>query len=87
MIHIATHYTYREGHGLPNLIRYFWDQSSLSLLQQKEYLINGIHCPEEVVEMHLHAQVLCVEEALEMIAGSIQKGFHYLDNGTRVLVY
>ena len=70
MEHIATLYTHAEGRKRPNIIHYFWNQSSLTLLQQREYLIDGILCPENAVDMDPDTKVWCREEALMMVAGT-----------------
>lgn len=72
MTHIATLYTYHEGREKPNLIRYFWDQDTLSLYTQDEYLIDGIQCPENPVQQDPNTNIWNAEEALEHLFGTSQ---------------
>lgn len=87
MTHIATLYTHKEGRLKPNLIRYFWDAPSLTLLQQEEYLIDGIHCPEDPVKQDPSTAIWNAEEALEVVAGMTEPGMHHRPDGSVVVVY
>ena len=87
MEHIATLYTHAEGRQRPNLIHYFWDQSRITLLQQKEYLIQGIRCPEEAEEWDPNIDIWNWQEALMMVAGTTEPGPHYWSDGTVMFVY
>lgn len=86
MTHIATLYTYHEGREKPNLIRYFWDQDTLSLYTQDEYLIDGIQCPENPVQQDPNTNIWNVTEALLSIAGTADPGIYDM-GGLTVVVY
>lgn len=86
MTHIATLYTYHEGREKPNLIRYFWDQDTLSLYTQDEYLIDGIQCPENPVQQDPNTAIWNAEEALEHLFGTSQPGIYGM-GGLTVVVY
>lgn len=87
MEHIVTVYTHEEGRQHPNLIRYFWDPSSLSIYTQLDYLIDGIHCPEERVQTDPSTAVWNASEACVSIAGTDVPGRYQEENGDVVVVY
>ena len=82
MTHIATYYTQKEGRKHPNLIRFFWDQETLTLYRRDIYLIDEIYYPEKVLPQDPDTKVWCKKEALEFIQRE-----YFRDDGTLWVAY